>query len=1074
MSQFDCLSTELSLWGHHFVEASAGTGKTFAIEHVVIRLLLDDRDVKIDQILIVTFTRAATRELKSRIQCRIRETIQAIETKTAIYPYLKEVIDRSDSQRSKQRLELALSCFDTAQIFTIHGFCHRMLNEYGLEAGLFIDGDVQERNGYPLFVEKQIKDVLRSEKVSQQFSPGQIKTAMRFCGGQLDGLIRKLQAGLGKDKGGGASFKESLSVTNHKLHALPSYSFEQLAEAFSVVIRDYRGLCDRQNNLLPFVEEQVHHLSQAIANKKMTFEQLEALLKGKHLFLSQLIDDHRKKKTRADEKQIRLVESLQQSLLQSIEPARDPKCILGRLAQLCSERIQHAKQVYDVLSPDDVLVLMLQALQDESFCQKLREKFQAVIVDEFQDTDPIQWDIFNKLFVETPANALYLVGDPKQSIYAFRNADLYTYLSAKQQVGQVQFLSTNYRSSLALTNSLNRLFQHENVKGWLYLPALDTSIDYRPSKSPGTNEAVQWNDKKSALHLFLFNDPKARSLPSKGIEQTILFPYIAKEILSHTENEHGRIAVLIKDRFQAARLQTFFKEVGIHSQCTSALSVCQTQAFILMDVLLKAMLSPSNRSNIRRLLACPLLAIEYTKLFDPTFIDAISVSLHELKFRWQNEGLGSVLDQVLHWMIDGQKLLTYLTQHSKGQDYIDWMQLCELLLAEEAQNICKPKDSLAFIQKIELLSPDLHPELRRRSCYDDSTVSILTTHMSKGLEFDIVFALGMGCRTPTAEYCPEKEAEKMRLFYVALTRAKYRVYVPLLTTQGKEPVAGTASPSELFFSKFCQPLTESLAKEIGERHLSLEILDQPITVSKAVRKPTPDLTPPQAHGLHYTPTVLTSYSKLVKTKNLPVLAPPIDSDTCNLYTLPMGSQTGIVLHELIEAVIERGYYRCKHLAKLDLFIEKHLKKTHLFFWKEPIKDLVRCIFHLSIDGFYLKDIPQHAITQEMEFLFPLEPSLVVKGFVDLIFQHQGKYYLIDWKSNYLGDTPEHYDQIHLEQAMQEHDYHLQARLYSSALLKWIGAGETAAPKDLFGGAVYIFLRGISNEDTHGMYIRRFE
>ena len=503
--------------------------------------------------------------------------------------------------------------------------------------------------------------------------------------------------------------------------------------------------------------------------------------------------------------------------------------------------------------------------------------------------------------------------------------------------------------------------------------------------------------------------------------------------------------------------------------------MCQTQAFILLEALLGAILYPSNQSNIKQLLVCPLLAVEHTRLFDHVMLDAVSVIMHELKSEWKNRGLGAVLDKAMHAnLVDGQSILVYLTKHSLSQDYIDWMQLCELLLAEEAQRIYKPAELFKFLQKIKNFSPDLHPKLRRRGQCTDSAVSIMTTHMSKGLEFDVVFALGMGCRTINAEYCPEKEAEKMRLFYVALTRAKRRVYVPLLPTYDDKPELGTASPSELFFGRFTHPLKESLAKEIKDRHISLEVLDASISIPQVKDRPIPDLKPPDSHGLSYSAKLLTSYSKLVKPELPHAIAAPSNSDAYNLYTLPMGAQTGTVLHELIEAVIERGYYRCNHLSQLDGFVSRYLEKTHLFSWKQVIQRLVQCLFQISIDGFCLKDVEHHSMAQEMEFLFPLESNLVVKGFADLIFQHQGKYYLVDWKSNYLGDTPKHYDREHLEGAMQEHDYHLQARLYSAALLKWIGVSETEAPKNLFGGAIYIFLRGIDNEDTHGVYNRKFE
>src|SRR5690606_15460837 len=124
---------------------------------------------------------------------------------------------------------------------------------------------------------------------------------------------------------------------------------------------------------------------------------------------------------------------------------------------------------------------MQKAIDVPKFKAKVRQKYQAAIIDEFQDTDKVQWDIFQKLFIEEPLQALYLVGDPKQSIYRFRKADIYTYLAARVTLGEenAYVLDTNYRSSKSLVSALNALFE----RPFLYLPKLKEILPFYPVKA---------------------------------------------------------------------------------------------------------------------------------------------------------------------------------------------------------------------------------------------------------------------------------------------------------------------------------------------------------------------------------------------------------------------------------------------------------------------------------------------------------------------------------------------------------------------------------------------------------------
>ena len=339
----------------------------------------------------------------------------------------------------------------------------------------------------------------------------------------------------------------------------------------------------------------------------------------------------------------------------------------------------------------------------------------------------------------------------------------------------------------------------------------------------------------------------------------------------------------------------------------------------------------------------------------------------------------------------------------------------------------------------------------------------MTTHMSKGLEFDVVFALGIASRN-IGRADPEIEAEKLRLFYVALTRAKRRVYLPVIRTPEKPPLPFCSSPSEKFFENF-----EDL-EQLKSDSISVEVLEERIQ-NPGFTKPSPvQLNPPKNHHLHFQKRILSSYSGLVQTE-IDIEAPrqSRDSTHVDLHTLPAGTETGTLLHLLLEKTIESGFYQDTDSARIAQLVKSKVEYSSLQAWESVITDLIFQTMRIPIDGFCLKDVPSDTITQEMEFLLPMEKELMIKGFVDLIFQFEGKAYIIDWKSNWLGPSAEDYTPLHLEKAMNHHEYTLQARIYGAALVKWLQKYESKPACDFYGGAYYVFLRGIDNEETRGIY-----
>jgi exodeoxyribonuclease V beta subunit len=304
-------------------------------------------------------------------------------------------------------------------------------------------------------------------------------------------------------------------------------------------------------------------------------------------------------------------------------------------------------------------------------------------------------------------------------------------------------------------------------------------------------------------------------------------------------------------------------------------------------------------------------------------------------------------------------------------------------------------------------------------------IQIMTTHASKGLEFDTVFALGISARTQVGEESDaelqELDAEKMRQFYVALTRAKTRVYVAVARDLEQKPVAlGCASPVELFFTRVTPDLSQFPHTLLNEQTFHL----QEFTASEEIA-----LQPPLLVSSITSSEVLQSFSGLSH-KAPQKISPPEG-------ILPPGSETGVVLHRIFEKAL---------LAPVN--IAEELSGTHLQGWEVQVQEIVDRVLALP-----LLDFPRDRMLQEMEFLFPTKEGLI-KGFIDLCFEKGGKYYLVDWKTNWLED----YSPESLQKAMEEGDYFLQASIYATALKRYLALYDSRPFEECFGGAYYIFVR----------------
>lgn len=1097
MTPFNVLDRGQNIHGGLLLEASAGTGKTFAMEHLVLRLLIESEPrLSLKEILVITFTRAATRELKHRIRSNLEKGIATLETGSTEWDYLQAVIERGEKEvfKAKERLSEALITFDEASIFTIHGFCHRLLSEHPFEAGVGMEMEGPDSQGYLPKVREALFDMLRTKVKLPLFSSKQLGHVLGRFRGDIEALVEKLIYLLEQNRtiGDYPSFEGLLEQCNEAIGALnQSFEAEKIVADFQALRPHYKKMTaqefDRQVVIFAAM------LEQGVCNAAA----LDALIEDKEIFLQGMQDDNRKKRgSIPKEGELNypgLFETVRETLLPVFEEAKDVTRLLLRLTKMGQAVWAHHFAMRDDVPPDELLKRVDEALKSGPFLEVARGKYRAVMIDEFQDTDPVQWSLVNTLCGgEIP---LYLVGDPKQSIYAFRKSDVYTYLEATRQFQSERCfaLTTNYRSDPALIDALNTLFSQ--IPDWLSLPQAKSFVPYVPVMPAPSAENSHFSDGKAALHIFTAEGCQGRekSWPTKTLEEEVLFPYIVGEILNLPVSRDS-IAILVKDRFQGQRIQAYLETCGIETDFQTVENPERQEVAESMVALMQAVLAPEDSSALKAALATPLVGYTEAELQDRAYLAWAKGQCQTLLHLWKERGLGAFFYalQEAPWK-NGEPGLRYrLLQEGKEKHLLELQNFSDGAI--EYQRLKRFSAHQIFQEFARLLEKNedfslVGPPLAT----DDSKVQIMTMHKSKGLEFDVVFAVGLMSRhtskdeivsvklgesdvlVPLDESSAETElaeqelaAEKLRGLYVALTRAKKRAYLPLVfDAEQKEVPLRAASPCELFFSKLLRnndPLLPHAETTALLKTLSMQCsltVGEAADTSKVTEKTASDqavtLVPPRPLALPQKEPIL-SFSSLAAAHGHAAAPEPSSMEEKSCHTLPAGAETGVVLHTILEKIFAFGLFSpYQHQAIVEL-IQETVKGTCLDGWEEVIETMVEENLHTTLDaGFSLVDVSPKEVLPEIEFLYPTEQGYL-KGFIDLAFQKEGRVYLVDWKSNYLGSTDAAYTAQSLQAAMESHDYFLQASIYQEALRRYLAPRDSRPFETYYGGAYYYFLR----------------
>ncbi|MEG0968246.1 MAG: exodeoxyribonuclease V subunit beta [Pseudomonas sp.] len=1193
MSRNAPLALTFPLHGSQLIEASAGTGKTFTISALYLRLVLGHggeqgfgRELLPPQILVVTFTDAATKELRERIRTRLAEAARFFRSELAdADPLLHQL--RDDYQPDlwpacANRLDVAAQWMDEAAVSTIHSWCQRMLREHAFDSGSLFTQSLE--TDHSELLGQVMRDYWRRFCYSMQ---GDALAWVRSHWVSPDALLPRVRALFGRQR-----IENSAEEPQALIEAVLQQRAEQLRRLKAPwaqwsgellqICRD--GVATKQVDgrkmQARFFEPWCEKLAAWAADEPA----LELDLGTGFTRLTRVGMAEAWKGEPPSHPALQAMERLQEQL--NALPTPDA-CLLEHAAAWVATRFEQEKRRRAEMGFDDMLLRLDHALHGdtgERLAALIREQFPVALIDEFQDTDPIQYRIFQRIYrIEDNVEdtGLFMIGDPKQAIYAFRGADIFTYLGARRATtGRLHSLDTNYRSSQAMVSAVNHVFmqaeQRELGRGaFLFREGDDNPVPFVEVKAKGRSEQLQVDGQAlAALNLWQLNSEEP---VSGAVYRQQLAASCASQIVALLNGgQQGRsgflladqslrgclpsdIAILVRDGREAQLIRAELAARDVRSVYLSDKdSVFAAQEAQDLLAWLKACAEPDVERLLKAALASitlnlPLSALEQLNQNERVW-ERWVMQFRQYRLIWRTQGVLPMLRRLLHDFDLPQVLMT----RSDGERVLtNLLHLAELL--QQAATELDGEQALIRHLGEHLASVGQAGEeqiLRLES--DEQLVKVVTIHKSKGLEYPLVF-LPFICTskpvdgqrlplawhdsegqahltlTPDAEQIAmaddERLAEDLRLLYVALTRAQHACWLGVADLK-----RGTGKTSLLHRSALGYllgggaPLAASSqlrdwlqALQAGCPAIASSSLPEPDEQGYSAPRNQAELLPARQPKRRATENWwIASYSALrIGEESLTLAADSSQAQQLldderpdpqqlrevmpgsgDIHRFPRGPNPGTFLHGLLEWAGHEGFAQ---VTANDEALKRTVgQRCNRRDWAGWINTLGHWLQQILVQPMSLApDSPLVALNQlsqyqiEMEFWFashkvdvgqldrlvcehthqgatrtaaqPAQLNGMFKGFIDLAFEHDGRYFVADYKSNWLGPDDLAYSELAMESAILSHRYDLQYVLYVLALHRQLRARLPDYDYDRHvGGAVFVFLRGVHSA-SGGVY-----
>ncbi|MDP3847803.1 MAG: exodeoxyribonuclease V subunit beta [Pseudomonas sp.] len=1186
---FDLQSS--SFRGRSLIEASAGTGKTWTLTALYARLLLEQQ-LNVSQILVVTYTTAATAELRERIRSRLAELLAVYEGTPSADQFLTELHQRHPGDAAKRRLLLAVHGFDEAAIFTIHGFCQRALQDATFEAGGDFDSELTQDD-------REVLDALLSDAWRHELAAADPAWACYLVKQKITPawLRQRLRNHLGKPylriEPRGAVSDLQLSAAS-ALWQPAAQLWRAGGQGFIELLLAHGGLSQSTHKTVKFAQWAAE-LDSYFADPAALFEAPDALAKFGSAALLKATKKGQEAPTHAIAEAL---DSLSAALELALpEGAERLIALQVRLLDQLNSELPARKAAQRLLAFDDLLNRLNEALHGlvgVDLAATLRNRYPLALIDEFQDTDPVQYQIFDHIYPrpdaledgaatsETDATNesrsssgdLCFVGDPKQAIYGFRGADLNTYKQARGAAERRYNLPFNYRSTPELIGALNLLFDRPQ-------PFAEDGLDYPPVSAGAKSRAqlvlpnLQEADGAPLSLVWLGDEPlskgRADQLVTVDCAQRIATllaasaqgtAYFADEG-KRTPLKGGDIAVLVASHREAASIASELAVRGVPSVRRGRDSVWASAEAGELAAVLAAYSEPGREGVLRYALATRLLGHDGAYLArcldDVACWDSERDKAETYHQLWQQHGFM----RAFRLWLDKERVAETLLASLDGERRLtNLLHLAELLQTESLQR--PGLEALLSWFNAQRGSEGAGEDAVLRLESDAERVQIVTIHTSKGLEYPLVFCpflwngklLGKftdSARCHAEDGQPlldlgsaqleqnlqrarrEMFAEKLRLTYVALTRARDRLWLhwgPVAVPKpnqksgelpdeglhssalawllhGRE-LAGVDALRELGAYLSEQPGT-ALAAELDQLVAASQglIARQPLLLSEASAGGEQRAQPPAAlqkfnRSLSSSWRV-GSFSGLaagmhMETADRDGLQMPDASEPgSGFFGFPRGARAGTCLHAILEdwargkgslatlvapALTAHGIdatlWADIALSQLQLVLDSDLDGAGLSLAAlKPARRLPELGFTFPVGELQVQRLrailsdPAHGLAEPLrEAATRLEFDNLkgyLKGFIDLTFEHDGRWYILDYKSNWLGPDASYYGGERLLQALAGEHYYLQYLIYLVALRRFLRQRLSDFADDQLGGAYYLFLRGMPQA---GVYFAR--